>query len=493
MKFGSETTDEKTTWIKEELAKRQRKLEAKQRASAAETVSFPDFRISEDAKAGITARASALTAGQQKVQNDVADLLFAYDSKKTNNQLLKTAKDIQDALAAHDMDKADFLRPILLNFAASSEASNSIRAELGEEEADHVETDLPEEESSIIEAEPAAATATDKRRVSRRSTRTSIKEQAEPVKQGPVNSSELMKAIDGAVAILAQINDTTTEIPSTSSPRKQSRPRKGTKKANPPGIDLDAFLMTANAGLLVDDEEDEDVADANDDSTIDLNLSPPKAKKNKTTGKSSSDSDIWNTIDHVIDELVSKRVAFDTKQNRKKSGRFDAQEQAEKARKLLADANLRANFAMTKAKSEAISHLYSQLVGLLNSEPPRRMDTSTSPTTTTNIAGAATPFAEKVNGQTKATVATVRKKTAATAAAPSPAAPSSLPPQLPPTTTTTKPTTTKATLPEMSAKYKVPILSPFQQPRARTEEEERKIKSYGFPPLPGSKVGTPRP
>ena len=248
-------------------------------------------------------------------------------------------------------------------------------------------------------------------------------------------------------------------------------------------IDLDAFLFTANAGPVSGgDDEDSDTSDSDGDETISDVPDLPNGKRRSLDTSTGSDSDIWNTINHIIDQLVHKRVAYDA-EHRKKSS-FDAHDQAQKARKLLADADLRTNFAMTKAKSEAISHLYTKLVGLLHAESALLEE---APVVTPPSPASAPPppssrrrrRRQKANAETSPSATAQEKILTEEEAARAFESSVTLPDPL-------------SMPPLMGDKYKVSILSPFGHSAARTEEEQRKIQSYGYPPLPGSKVGTPR-
>lgn len=463
LKFGHDNTPEKMVWIEDELTKRRNKMEAKLGILASEFDRFPDFRIPIDARNAMVVPNSSLSPKAREILWLVVDLLFPKTSRRAKSQAMKTVKTLLAAIDEIWRGEDEILKTVFEKIAGFTEAMGSIRAGLAAAaEADSEPVAMSHEGVSYLANPTPPSGAT------RSSTGLSIQSPPAQGDEASADTNELMKVINDAVAILAHINDFTIHTSSDSNHQPGKESQKMVNGAAPAGIDLDAFLVTANAGPLggmleegedKDEDGDGDMTDGTDDETIADLIELANGDTSASAG-TRPDSTIGDTIDFAIDQLVNKRMAFEAKQ-RRKSG-FDAHTLADKARKLLADANLRTNSVMTKAKSEAISHLYSQLAELLKWEP--ELIDSLSMLSGPNVivhAKSATPI-----------------DPALFPIEPAVSTPSAVgPPQM---------------IPSIAAKYKLSILSPHQSSGARTEEEQHKIRSYGFPPLPGSRIGTPR-
>ena len=450
----------RTAWIEEQFIKRRNKLETKQRLLASQAGKYPELKIAREVRASMVAKDSTLSTKEQEIRSLIVDLLFPR-GQKSKASLTKTAKAFLAAVGESNTSKDEILSTVLKGIADTSEAMKSIRAEVATDEVEVDESSNPNGDGSAG-LEGGATSLSTRPKNPGKPPMTAVATPPASSESIEVDASEMMKAINDAVAILAQINDAKSRPSSRVKDRQEKSSQKKGAKSAPTVIDLDVFLVTANAGPLngmqgeVDEEEeDEDyeMEDANEDETV-PDQDEETDEDDPTNAGDTPDSAVWSSINQLIDQLVSKRLEFDAK-TRNKSG-FNARAQAKKARKLLENANLRANFAMTKANSKAISHLYTQLVGLLSKEtqvpdglPTGDVDHGPEPITPVSTKPAPT------------------KKAKAKAPPPPP-----------------KP------LPPLPAKYNLPLPSPSQG--VRTEEEQRKIKSYGFPPLPGRKVGTPR-
>ena len=463
-KFGPTSSAKKSAWIEAEFLKRRNKLEMKQRLLASQAGAYPELKVAREVRDFMIAKDSTLSRKGQQIRTLVVDLLFPKHGNKSMKVLRRTAKAFLAAVDDSEPGKNEILSAVLKGIAETSEAMKAIKAEVATDEIGVDEIFVSKSVAPSRLQTDATSQATSPKSPANLPVATTVTTRASS-EDNEAETGKMMKAINDAVAILAQINDAKAK-PSSQNNARQER-NSQTKRVKQPqaGIDLDAFLVTANAGPLSGmPNENDQVKAGNDDETI------PDADDEEDQDASNSvgdspDSAVWSSINQLINQLVSKRLEFDAK-TRNKNG-FNAQGQAQKARKFLENANLRANFAMTKANSEAISYLYTQLVGLLSSETqlPEELavgdddlgDTNNGPEPATSIPDKRAP--------TKEPIPRMRSP-------PPPPPPKSLPP--------------------LSAKYNPPLSSPSQQSGVRTEEEQRKIRSYGFPPLPGRKIGTPR-
>ena len=458
-KFGTKSSAGKTAWIEKELVKRRNKLETKQRLQLAVAGKWPQFKVTKEVRESMLARDQSLPAKEQKIRSLVIDLLFPTEGKKTNKSApIRKAEALFAAVGEGSVGNDDILGNVLKVIADTPEAMKSIRAGVA-----GVATEVAELEENLAPDRDDLSPL--QHRASKEPIRSNApKESGKAPAAAPQDASEdseaepvkMMNAINDAVAILARIKDVTNRIPAASSTKQQKKSQKQRAKPTSIGIDLDAFLITANAGPL--DSPLENPNDPGIEHSSDETISDPGELVHKGTpvdADKKSDSEIWSTINHVIDELVSMRQEYEAK--KQDSNGFNVQAQAQKARKLLEDADLRTNFAMTKAKSKAISHLYSQLPGLLDSDSQLTKD----PPTTMDLRRNSEPQPEA----SKDLTVTPRRPTI-------PAQPSVDPPR--------------------SLLSLADILNSPEPSGVRTEEEQRKIKSYGFPPLPGFRIGTPR-
>ena len=398
------------------------------------------------------------------MRNLLIDLLFPSFGRRYKSQLEKTARSLIELGNVDTPTRDQELNAVLRSIASVPEALKSVKSGLDLEHIGSDDVQMPDRLlSSSIDSD--AATEDEPTKFARRSTRATAARDHSAIDRIAAKSHELMEAIERAVEMLAEINNVSPLATTNSQPR-QTRRRTATKGKKPNGasidIDaLDAFLVTANAGPLGSQVQGKenlyDKTVENDDETL------PDADGEDATSaeKAQPDTQIWREIDQVIDQLVDKRVRYE-KRNKIKTG-FDAEGQADRARELLMNTDLRTNSAMTKAESKAMSHLYTQLFKLVKSD----LKTTESEANSSNVR--LSKHSSEPAGKTCEAPARLSTKS------PSP--------------------TVSRDMPEIASlppRYNFSKLSLSQHSEARTEEEQRKIRSYGFPPLPGSKVGTPR-
>ena len=294
---------------------------------------------------------------------------------------------------------------------------------------------------------------------------------------------DMIKAMHEALAILTDMNDfkpyaspyanldsstPAASLPNGSANSSHSAGKRATlEEVGFTEAQLDRFLTAANGGRpwQNDDENDYDDSDDSDDDCIEVTGEEKMSEESTTTMVVGDelDSDILKTINMVIDRLVEKRIATEVAAqpvgSKNPVNGYNAQVQADKARKLLSDAGLRSNVFLTRDMSQAVSQFYNQLRQHL--DPDAQGFKLPEPSSF--------PHAE-ITEQTQ-----------------------------PSTPTSALSNRLKRKFSEIGLEISTPSVSltqPSPSPSSgtpvtgvRTEEEQKRIKSYGFPPPPGSRIG----
>ena len=281
-------------------------------------------------------------------------------------------------------------------------------------------------------------------------------------------SAEIIKALNAATALLNDMADTKTyaspygnpppkkSIEDSQLPNSDGSAETSSKQAtNGHGLDqsqIDALLALANGGSLTDDDDDKTIADPDEFDTQQLD----------SGGTAQSDSDIIATLQRYISHLMAERNgtenAGESKHNQFKTTRSDpygsqsVRDQAAVLQSLFAQAGVSINTIMPREQGQATSQLYAHLSSRARSSTPAKSINST-------------------QARSYGSTAQMHQRMLAN--------------------------------PDVIAQAHQPHQRPLQSinsngsmmglsMRTRTAEEVKKIKSYGYPPLPGQKIGVRR-
>ncbi len=283
-------------------------------------------------------------------------------------------------------------------------------------------------------------------------------------------SSEIIKALNAATAMLNEMNEAKPESKSATTRGPEvngftainggARPNTslkstGSKQAtNDHGLDqsqIDALLALANGGSLTDDDDDNVMTDAPDTAS-------QQAERNSTP---QPDNDITATLQRIVNQLMAEKNGdgqngtSDVSATRgmpiitSKSDPYgieSARNPAAALQSLLHTAGVSINTVIPAAQGHATSQLYARLSNRARSSTP--------------VGGGINPAHASAFGST----AQMNEKRFSKSAR------------------VNKPLQTSN-----GSSSRANVVGPPL--RLRTAEELRKVKSYGFPPLPGSKLG----
>ena len=278
-------------------------------------------------------------------------------------------------------------------------------------------------------------------------------------------SNEIIRSLNAATALLNEMADTKVYVTPYANPPPRGGPVNGygTHKSNGVAgpsnlretdetqsldqLQIDALLALANGGSLSDDEDDKTIADPDE-----FVGQPPDQKV-----LAQADIDITATLQLIINQLMAERKSHrfsdPTASAVDPYGSQSVRDQAALLQSLFSQAGVSINTVIPAAQSHATSQLYAHLSSRVRSSTPN---------------GGINPTNAHVYGNT--------------------------------THMNHKMLTDPLTLgqiPYMHNHSLQPLhISPRENtgtvPRLNNHEEQKKIRSYGFPPLPGSRSGVRR-
>ena len=217
---------------------------------------------------------------------------------------------------------------------------------------------------------------------------------------------------------------------------------------------IDALLALANGGSLTEDDDDKTIADPDE-----INGQPVDDE-----GKSGTDFDVTATFQRVVNEIAERNSGQDSNDRRgfpvSKSiaDSYGSQSTKEKAATLLSlftQAGVSINTIIPAAQSHATSQLYAHLSSRARSSTP---------------SGGINPAHASAYGNTAQMNQRMLLKPGFSGQ---------------PNYMQTRPLQTLTSTSKSNARG--------APPRPRDPEEQRKIMTYGFPPLPGSRLGAKKP
>ncbi|MCJ1419033.1 hypothetical protein MMC32_005384 [Xylographa parallela] len=455
-KFGIASSTEKTVYVEIEFNKRRNKREKKQRARAIEAGEFPSYVIAPELGDRIfSSQNPNLSSQVQTAGNLLMNALFGVGSDGNKRAAAEAAAALRAALEDGTLDSKPFIEALKV-MALNAELMQGINSKLDEgDDEDHEALSGDENEP-----QPLHLAATHEE---------SVTPQSSTSQQ---QSSEIIKALNAATALLNQMTDTKAYAspygnppppPTAAAEINDNRATKinGTESAsstndtNKHGLDqsqIDAILSLANGGSLTDDEDDKTIADPDEDNAQDLDLS----------GMPQVDIDITATLQRIIKQFTTDRngVLASSEPPTVSTGDLAAdangsvEQQAVALNKLYMQAGVSINTIMPAAQSQAISQFFVNLSNRARSSPP---------------SGGINPAHAGTYGNT----AQMQQRMLAN---PGIFGQPQYQPQHP-------------LLPSVLTPRATVVGPPV---RTITPEEQLKIESYGFPPLPGSRPGAKR-
>ncbi|MCJ1243907.1 hypothetical protein MMC30_001104 [Trapelia coarctata] len=460
-KFGVAPSTEKSAYIEAEFNKRRNKRERKQRARAIAAGEAPSSAIAPELRDRIFSSASLnIPKEVETIGILLLNALFGGGNNSDEGQTAEAAKALGAAIKEMSPSPQVFIEAFKL-MAKNSELMHGINAKMHYDGQD--DEPMSGDDNGI---QPLQTTRT--RSASASSQGSALNHQ----------SQEKIWALNAATALLNQISDTKVyaspysnppppppaaaastdtykspysnpppapAVPSTS--RNGHEPNK-TNGTGPPsdskqagdghGLDqsqIDALLALANGGSLTDDEDDKTIADPDEIGGRQL----------ETPGSPQTDNDIAATVQQIINQLTT-----DPKEGQSTAGK---QEQAATLQSLWTQAGVVINTIIPAAQSHATSQLYAHLSSQAKSNAP----------------GGTIPAHAGVYGNPTQ----IQHRSIADPGISGPSFAQHYP--IPPSVGSN------------------PRVQVFGLPvRHRNPEELKKIKTYGFPPLPGSRPGAKR-
>lgn len=286
--------------------------------------------------------------------------------------------------------------------------------------------------------------------------------------------NEIIKALNAATAILNEMNEGRVDATPSAARAPEANgftainggtthKANGTTKSAPPkqtanehGLDqsqIDALLALANGGSLTDDDDDNIMNEIPDTNS-------QQAERNSTP---QPDNDITATLQRIVNQLMAEKNGGGNGQNGSVHpsvargmpivtsqadpyGLESAKNPAAALQSLLHSAGVAINTVIPAAQSHATSQLYARLSNRARSSTP--------------VGGGINPAHASAFGST----AQMNQKTFSKS-----------------------PAVKKPLQPANGSLSRANVVGPPM--RLRSAEEMKKVKSYGFPPLPGRKMG----
>ncbi|MCJ1404654.1 hypothetical protein MMC11_007880 [Xylographa trunciseda] len=462
-KFGVVSSVEKTAYIETEFNKRRNKRENKQRARAVEAGEFPSYVIAPELGDRIfSSQNPNLSSEVQTAGNLLMNALFGVGSDGNQKATTEAAAALRAALEDGTLDSKPFIEALKV-MALNAELMRGINSKLDDgDDEDNEAFSGDENESQPLHSATAHAE--------------SITPQSSTSQQ---QSSEIIKALNAATALLNQMTDTKVYAspygnPPPPPPAAAVAPAMdvngdgatkpngtdsaaSTNETNKHGLDqsqIDAILSLANGGSLTDDEDDKTIADPDEVNAQELDLS----------GMPQADMEVTATLQRIIKQFTTERnggIASSeppTLSNGELAadpyGLLSVEQQAIALNKLFLQAGVSINTIMPAAQGQATSQFFVNLSNRARSSPP---------------SGGINPAHAGTYGNTAQMQQRMLAKPGIFGQPQYQLQHPFLPSVPMPTTTVGAPMT-----------------------RTITPEEQLKIKSYGYPPLPGSRPGAKR-
>ena len=455
-KFGIASSAEKIAYVETEFNKRRNKREKKQRARAIEAGEFPSYVIAPELGDRIFSSQNPNLSNQVQIAgNLLMNALFGVGSDGSKMAAAEAAAALRAALEDGTLETKPFIEALKV-MALNVELMQGINSKLDDgDDEDHEALSGEENESQPLHSAAVHEEST--------TPQSSTSQQ---------QSSEIIKALNAATALLNQMTDTkayaspygnpppappaSTEINGNKATKiNETDSTSFTNDTNKHGLDqsqIDAILSLANGGSLTDDEDDKTIADPDEDNAQDLDPS----------GMPQVDIEITATLQRIIKQFTTERngVVASSETPTVSTGDLTAdaygsvEQQAVALNKLYMQAGVSINTIMPAAQGQAISQFFVNLSNRARSSPP---------------SGGINPAHAGTFGNTAQMQQRMLANPGIFGQPQYHLQHSLLPSALTP---------------------RAAVIGP--PVRTITPEEQLKIKSYGFPPLPGSRPGAKR-
>lgn len=444
--------------MESEFNKRRTKRESKERQRGFGNSEFPGFPIATDL--GSTLFSAADNDSQH--ETNAAGILLSnvlLGPGRNGRSNTEAAAALKSALADDSVDPRPFIEA-LRTMATSQDVMNGINEVLRYEGDDDEADTLSGDENADLVVQP---------------TELRSGAAAEHAPQTNDQETDIIKALNAATAILNEMTETKSQTYTTpyGNPPPQSeingftavngvngvnganaQKSNGIAKlsssrpvVNDHGLDqsqIDALLALANGGSLTDDDDDNTIADGLES----VGQQPDQ------TSTPQPDSDITATLQLIVSQLMAERngdnghiqrgLAVSTSQA-DRYGLNSAKDQAATLQSLFHQAGVSINTIIPAAQSLATSQLYARLSNRARSSTP--------------MGGGINPAHASAYGNT----AQMNQRMLA------------------------RPGVFGNPLQQATSSSRGNVVGPPL--RARSAEEMKKVKSYGYPPLPGSRPG----
>ena len=478
-KFGPNASREKTAYVESEYQKRRTKRETRQRTRAIENGGFPRFQVNLPAKNDLFQPENRDSSRKVQAAGSLLTKLLFSDGKDYVGERTRAAEALRSSLDHKTTDESA-LTEALKMMSTNRDIMNGIHSGLGtvEEDDDDEMTGTSEGALSLRNTAPEESDF----------------ERAASVGRMITNeqSTDMIQAMNAAMVLVHDIaNAKTYSSPYTRPPPHHrteiTRPRNeggSTTQREPASApsaseaqsmdtsQIDALLMLANGGSLMDVDDDDD-----DEKTI--------ADPNELDGLNSSandtrslDTEVTSNVEAFIERLISER-STSAKTAIPNSTIHDGlaynliQEQAVQLREHFARTRFPVNVVMPESQGTTTSLLYNVMIDRFSTVIPNGKVRPANHADH-NADDQAPQPSSSIQLPTNSSASTVSLQEHSSPSAPtSPMAPGP-----------------SSTLPETNGV--VTNGPPVQLFGARSEEEQQRIRSYGFPPPPGSRVGVLR-
>lgn len=453
--YGLGPSREKSAWMESEFNKRRTKRETKERQRGFGNSEFPGFPIATDL--GSTLFSAADNDSQHETNAAgilLSNVLLGPGTNGRSNA--EAAVALKSALADDSIDPRPYIEA-LRTMATSQDVMNGINEVLRYEGDDDEADTLSADENPDPVVQP-----------------TELRGGAAAVHAPQTNDQEtdIIKALNAATAILNEMTETKSQTYTTpyGNPHPASevngftavngvngtnaqksngitRPTSSRPVVNDHGLDqsqIDALLALANGGSLTDDDDDNTIADEPDSV-----CQPPDQ-----ISTPQPDIDITATLQLIVSQLMAERNGDNghiarglpvTTSQADRYGLNSAKNQAATLQSLFHQAGVSINTIIPAAQSHATSQLYARLSNRARSSTP--------------MGGGINPAHASAYGNT----AQMNQRMLA------------------------RPGVFSKSLQQTNSSSRGNVVGPPL--RARNAEEMKKVKSYGYPPLPGSRLG----
>ncbi|MCJ1471759.1 hypothetical protein MMC13_000399 [Lambiella insularis] len=451
-KFGADSSAEKAAYIETEFNKRRDKREKKQRARVIEAGEFPSFVIAAELGDRIfSSQNPELSSDVQDAGNLLMNALFGVRSNGNKRAASEAAAALKTTLVEGTLEPKPFIEALKV-MATNAELMKGISSELHYSGDDDEVEALSGEDNGSYPPHPVEPHI----------------DATTPQDSSPHgHSAEIIKSLNAATALFNSIADNTAYASPYGNPPPATTGLNGSgngkitgsetlatkNSAGEHGLDqasIDALLALANGGSLTDDEDDKTIADPDELNAqqIDLSALPQ------------TDIDITATLQCVINQMMAERNggqkssdALALSMGKLVSDPYGSpslQDQLAALQTHLTRASVSVNTIIPAVQGHATSQLYTQLSNRARSSTP---------------SGGINP----AHASSFGTTAQMQQRMLARPGIFG----SNQHQQQHPLQAADSPSRGNVGLPT----------------RTRNQEEMRKIKSYGFPPLPGSRPG----